>query len=59
MIGNVELEQIASTIEQKLKKVFDSIIYFWINEKPVIFVLYLQFGQITDTLNQKLDDSKG
>jgi uncharacterized protein (DUF302 family) len=26
MIGNVELEQIASTIEKKLKKVFDSII---------------------------------
>jgi uncharacterized protein (DUF302 family) len=25
MIGNVELEQIASTIEKKLKKVFDSI----------------------------------
>jgi hypothetical protein len=26
MIGNVELEQIASTIEKKLKKVFDAII---------------------------------
>jgi len=26
MIGNVELKQIASTIEKKLKKVFDSII---------------------------------
>lgn len=26
MIGNVELEQIASTIEQKLEKVFNSII---------------------------------
>jgi hypothetical protein len=26
LIGNVELEQIASTIEKKLKKVFDSII---------------------------------
>ena len=26
MIGNVELEKIASTIEKKLKKVFDSII---------------------------------
>ena len=26
IIGNVELEQIASTIEQKLEKVFDSII---------------------------------
>ena len=25
LIGNVELEQIASTIEKKLKKVFDSI----------------------------------
>jgi uncharacterized protein (DUF302 family) len=25
MIGNAELEQIASTIEKKLKKVFDSI----------------------------------
>jgi len=27
MIGNVELEQIAATIEKKLKKVFDSIRY--------------------------------
>ena len=26
MIGNVELEQIAATIEKKLRKVFDSII---------------------------------
>jgi len=26
MIGNVELEQIASTIEKKLKKVYDSTI---------------------------------